>query len=173
MMIRLKAAINLAASGILFVVLTAAGSDAATINEKAPSIVLNDLKGRAVTLESLKGKVVFVDFWASWCGPCKQEFPEINRFISKQTGKDVVVLAVNIDKQRSRAEEFLAKIPDISDRIIVVLDPDSKVVASYNARMMPTSFIIDKSGVVRYIHFGYNESDPASWASEIDALLKE
>ncbi|OGQ55527.1 MAG: hypothetical protein A3J24_08950 [Deltaproteobacteria bacterium RIFCSPLOWO2_02_FULL_53_8] len=168
----LKAAIRFSAAGVLFILMTAAVSNAVTIDEKAPAIVLNDLSGRAVTLEGLKGKVVFVDFWASWCGPCKQEFPEINRFISKRKDKDVVVLAVNIDKQRSHAEEFLSKIPDLSDKIIVVHDVDAKVVASYNARMMPTSFIIDKTGVVRFIHFGYNESDPASWASEIDGLLK-
>lgn len=173
MTIRLKTSLKFAALCILFVLMTAAGSNAVMINEKAPPIALNNLKGRAVTLESLKGKVVFVDFWASWCGPCKLEFPEINRFMSKQTGKDVVVLAVSVDKDRSHAEEFLSKIPNLSGNIIVVLDADSKVVASYNARMMPTSFIIDKSGVVRYIHFGYNETDPAKWASEIDGLLKE
>lgn len=173
MISKFNMAVKSAALSILFVMVAVASSNAGMINEKAPPIVLSDLKGRPVTLESLKGKVVFVDFWASWCGPCKQEFPEINRFISKLKGKDVVVLAVNIDKEVSHAEDFLAKIPNLSDMIIVVSDADSKVVASYNARMMPTSFIIDKNGVVRYIHFGYNETDPASWASEIDGLLKQ
>jgi len=162
-----------AAAGLLLVIMTAATSNAVMINEKAPDITLNDLNGNAVTLDSLKGKVVFVDFWASWCGPCKQEFPEINRFIAKYTDKGVVALAVNVDKQRSHVEEFLLKIPNLSENVIVVLDTDLKVASSYNARMMPTSFIIDRDGVVRYIHFGYNESDPASWANEIDGLLKE
>lgn len=161
------------AAVLLLVIKTAGPTYAGMINEKAPDISLADLKGKMVTLDGFKGKVVFVDFWASWCGPCKQEFPEINRFISKYNDKDVVVLAVNVDKQRSHAEEFLAKIPDLSGKITVVLDPDSKVVSLYNARMMPTSFIIDKAGVVRYIHFGFNESDPASWAAEVDGLLKQ
>lgn len=162
-----------ATMSILVVVFSAVTSMAGMINEKAPAIVLQDLTGKTVTLDSLKGQVVFVDFWASWCGPCKQEFPEINKFISKYTDKDAVVLAVNIDKNRSHAEEFLSKIPNLSKKVWVVLDVDASVVASYNARLMPTSFIIDKTGVVRFIHFGYNESDSSKWASEIDGLLKQ
>jgi len=168
---RVSGLLKVAAVALLFF-MTVGQASAGMINEKAPAISLNDLKGRQVTLDGFKGKVVFVDFWASWCGPCKQEFPEINKFITKYKDKDVVVLAVNVDKQRSHVEEFLSKIPNLSEKITVVLDPDSRVVASYNARMMPTSFIIDKDGVVRYIHFGFNESDPSSWTAEIDGLLK-
>src|SRR3989338_9054110 len=108
------------------------------VGDIAPSFTLKDLNGNTVTLDSFKGKVVFLDFWASWCGPCKQEFPEINRFISKYGDKDVAVLAVNVDKQISHVEEFLSKIPNLSEKVTVVLDPDSKVVSLYNARMMPT-----------------------------------
>ncbi|MBI5886790.1 MAG: TlpA family protein disulfide reductase [Deltaproteobacteria bacterium] len=170
---KVSAVMKAVAAVILLVIMTAGSTYAGMINEKAPDISLNDLKDKAVTLDSFKGKVVFLDFWASWCGPCKQEFPEINRFISKYRDKDVVVLAVNVDKQRSHVEEFLSKIPNLSEKVTVVLDPDSKVVSSYNARMMPTSFIIDKNGIVRYIHFGFNESDPASWITEVDGLLKQ
>ena len=170
---KISICVALATMSLLVAVLSAVSSTAATINEKAPAIELQNLTGKTVTLDSLKGKVVFVDFWASWCGPCKQEFPEMNKFISKYTDRDAVVLAVNIDKSRSHAEEFLSRIPDLSRKVLVVLDPDATVVASYNARLMPTSFIIDKTGVVRFIHFGYNEDDPSKWASEIDALLKQ
>ncbi|MBI5562650.1 MAG: TlpA family protein disulfide reductase [Deltaproteobacteria bacterium] len=157
----------------IFLYARARSAGAGMINEAAPVVVLRNLAGKTVSLGDLKGKVVFVDFWASWCGPCKQELPEINRFITKYKDSDAVVLAVNIDKTRSNVDEFLSKIQNISNKMLIVLDPDAKVVASYNARMMPTSFIIDKTGVVRYIHFGYRENDPDTWAEEVEGLLKQ
>ncbi|MBI5888267.1 MAG: TlpA family protein disulfide reductase [Deltaproteobacteria bacterium] len=146
---------------------------AARINDVAPEFTLQNLEGKTVRLGEFKGKVVFLDFWASWCSPCKQELPELNRFINGVKDRDVVVLAVNIDKRRPRAEEFLIGMGNISKRLIVLLDMDAKAVASYGAAAMPTSYIIDRQGIVRHVHFGYNESDPAKWSEEIDALLKK
>lgn len=166
---------KLTAGLILLAILTAGAvlSWAARINEKAPSFTLPGVDDKPVSLSDYKGKVVFVNFWASWCGPCKQELPEINAFIDKYKDADAVVLAVNIDKKKSHAVDFLSNLPKISKKLIPVLDTDAKVIPLYGAAAMPTSFILDKQGVVRYIHFGYNDKDPAKWADEINMLLKK
>ncbi len=157
---------------LVAVLITVACSQARMIDEQAPDFTLKDLNGKAVSLKDLRGKVVFVDFFASWCGPCKKEFPEINAMIGRYNESDVAFVGVNLDKKRSHLEDFLSQVPNLSNRFIVLLDTDASVISSYNARAMPTSFIIDRSGVVRYIHFGFRESDPASWVEEIDKLLK-
>lgn len=154
----------------VFLVISAAHSR--MINEEAPGFTLKDMDGHTVSLKDLRGKVVFIDFFASWCAPCKKEFPEINNIIGRYDESEVAFVAVNVDKKRSHVEDFLRQIPGLSKRFIVLLDTDSSVISSYNARAMPTSFILDKTGVVRYIHFGFRESDPGSWVEEIDNLLK-
>ena len=157
---------------LVAVLLTVSCSQARMIDEQAPDFTLNDLNGKTVSLKDLRGKVVFVDFFASWCGPCKKEFPEINGIIGRYSESEVAFVGVNVDKKRSHLEDFLSQIPNLSKRFIVLMDTDTSVISSYNARAMPTSFIIDRKGVVRYMHFGFRESDPASWVEEIDKLLK-
>lgn len=151
---------------------TASLAHSRMINQQAPEFTLQDMSGKTVSLKDLRGKVVFIDFFASWCAPCKKEFPEINGIIGRYNESEVAFVAINVDKKRSHVEDFLRQIPGLSKRFIILLDTDSSVISSYNARAMPTSFILDRSGVVRYIHFGFRESDPGSWVEEIDNLLK-
>ncbi|MFQ5329687.1 MAG: peroxiredoxin family protein [Thermodesulfobacteriota bacterium] len=145
---------------------------AAWIGSTAPEFTLKDGGGRSVSLEQFRGRVVFINFWASWCGPCKKEFPALNAFINKYETSDAVVLAINIDKKRSHADKFLEEIPLRSPNMIVLFDPASRVVAAYKARAMPTSFVVDRDGRIRYLHFGFNKRDKAKWTSEVDSLLK-
>ncbi|TAN59911.1 TlpA family protein disulfide reductase [bacterium] len=146
---------------------------AARLNEKAPAFALPGIDDRPVSLADFKGNVVFINFWASWCGPCKQELPEINKLMEKYKDTNAVCLAINIDKKKAHAIDFLAKLPKVSRKLLPLLDTDSKVIPVYGAAAMPTSFILDKEGVVRYIHYGFNEHDPAKWADEINTLLKK
>src|SRR5574337_171451 len=143
---------------------------AGMINGKAPAFKLKDLNGKHVSLDDFKGRVVIIDFWASWCPPCKKEFPELNKFSSNRP--DLSVIAINIDKKREHAEGFLSGVPNISKNFHVLLDPDAVVIAEYNARAMPTSFVLDRDGVIRYVHFGFRESDTAAWAEAVDKLSK-
>ena len=150
-----------------------ASSWAAWINDKAPDFTLQELNGKQVSLESFKGKVVFINFWANWCPPCKEEFPELNKLTKKYKDSDMLLLAINIDKNRSNVDEFLGKLQEpLFNKMFVLLDPKSTVVSSYSARAMPTSFIVDKEGTIRYVHLGFGESDPGKWVTEIDTLLK-
>lgn len=156
---------------VIVAFLFAAESFAGILNQSAPDFSLEDLSGKPVGLSDFRGKVVLVDFWASWCGPCKKELPELNNLLGKYSDSELAIVAVNIDKKRSYAEGFLASVPGLSKRLVVLLDPDSTVIPRYGAAAMPTSFILDREGIVRYVHFGFREKDPQAWVEEIDKLL--
>jgi len=139
--------------------------------DRAPEIDLPTLAGKRVKLSSLRGSVVVVDFWASWCVPCKKELPALD-VLAKRYADDrqpVVFLAVGIDKERGNAEKQLAasKVTHLE----VLLDPDGKTAAAYDLPTMPSSFIIDAKGLVKQMHAGYKNGDEHKLAAEIDALL--
>lgn len=146
---------------------------AVRLNDKAPEFTLQDLNGKPVALSSFKGKVVYLNFWASWCGPCKKEFPELSKLAMRFQESNFVILAINQDIKRSSVDEFLDEHATLASNMIVLLDPKFSVITSYGPRSMPTSFIVDKEGMVRYVHFGFNDvSDPVKWPVEVEALLK-
>lgn len=153
---------------LLFPAMAAAG----ITNKKAPEFTLSGLDGNAVSLADFKGRVVFLDFWASWCPPCKKEMPELTRLAERFSASDFAIVAVSVDRKKEHASGFLSTVPGASRRLIVLHDPQAKVVSQYMAQAMPTSFIIDKSGVIRFVHFGYREEDPSVWVREIESLLK-
>lgn len=144
----------------------------AWINDSAPNFTAQNIHGKSVSMENMKGKVILIDFWASWCAPCKKEFPELQKLAERYKDSDIVILAINIDKKRENADAFLVKQIPIPQKMMILLDPESKVVSSYGARAMPTSFIIDKSGIIKYVHLGFREKDPNQWITEIETLLK-
>lgn len=154
---------------LLFIITTSWG---ASVNDKAPDFSLQDIKENKAALANLKGKVVYINFWASWCPPCKEEFPELNKLAEKYKDSDFIILAVNVDKVKSNMDDFLSKMPLSSKNMVILVDSKASVVSSYNARAMPTSFIVDKEGVIRYMHLGFNENDPEKWVKEIESILK-
>lgn len=158
---------NLAAFFFFFA--SVAASAAGLLNVKAPDISLPDLSGVTVELKDFKGKVVFVDFWSTYCASCKYELPEINKLVERKQGA-VVALVISIDKKKTHVEDYLSRMPMFSKYFYVLLDTEPKVMPAYNG-LMPSSFIIDKQGVVRYVHMGYRESDPAQWEREVEELL--
>ncbi|MCC6502678.1 MAG: TlpA family protein disulfide reductase [Deltaproteobacteria bacterium] len=147
-------------------------SHAGVVGKAAPGFTLNGLDGKAVELERFKGTVVFLDFWASWCPPCKKEMPEIARLAEKFSSSDLSIVAVSVDKKKEHAKAFISTVPGASSSLIVLHDPEASVVSAYSAQAMPTSFIIDRAGVIRFVHFGYREEDPVEWEKEIESLLK-
>ncbi len=139
--------------------------------ERAPEISLPALSGGGVKLSALEGKVVVVDFWASWCVPCRKELPALDALARRyaDAGKPVVFLGVNIDKERENAEKLVAQ-ANIG-ALKVLLDPAGACAAAYDLPTMPSSYVIDAKGIVRAVHAGYSSGDERKLAEEIDRLL--
>ena len=118
----------------------------------------------------LAGKVVLVDFWASWCGPCKSSFPAMEQLLERYGKDGFVIVAVNLDDKRSEMDDFLKKSPI---KFIVVRDAGKKLVAQANIASMPTSFLLDRTGKISAVHNGFHgEETLKKYAQEIEQLLR-
>jgi thiol-disulfide isomerase/thioredoxin len=119
-------------------------------------------------LSDLKGHVVYLDFWASWCGPCRQSFPWMNEMTNKYKEQGLVVLAINLDNHRAKADSFLQHMP--AD-FAVDYDPDGNIALEYDLKGMPSSFIIDQDGELISSHQGFSPKTKTQIESEIVDLL--
>ena len=146
---------------------------AATVNAPAPDFSLTNSQSKLRPLNDYKGKVIFINFWASWCAPCQVELPELNQLTIDEAGKNVAVIAINVDKEQFKAGTLLTKLGLQSPNMEILWDPESKAVAAYDVETMPTSFILDTRGIIRFVHSGFQNHDPEKWRKEIDGLLKE
>jgi thiol-disulfide isomerase/thioredoxin len=140
--------------------------------DQFPTPVLPALNGKgSIDLAKYKGKVVIVDFWASWCEPCKIELPYLNGLNKKYKGKNVVIIGVNLDEKQGDAVAFLKDHPV---QLPLAYDGAKKVLAEKaEIEVMPTSFIIDKNGVIAERHQAFREGDGAKIEQEVAALLKK
>lgn len=120
------------------------------------------------TIPNLKGKVVYLDFWASWCSPCKASFPVLNKWQQELAAKGFTVLGVSVDEKASDMQEFLKK---TAVGFPVVRDATQKLVAAANIQTMPTSFLIDRQGGIRHIHQGFRRQDEKPLFDQITTLL--
>jgi thiol-disulfide isomerase/thioredoxin len=119
--------------------------------------------------DPLKDKVVIVDFWASWCGPCKDSFPVMNELHKKYADRGLVIIAVNVDENRADMEAFLKANPA---SFTVVRDAVQHLVEKAGIATMPSSFVLDRTGKVRYKHSGFHgEQTKKQYAQEIEPLL--
>lgn len=154
----------------LFCAVASQFSYSASVGDDAPSFRARSLDGsETISKADLAGKVVFVDFWASWCPPCLKSLPEFENLQTSFSGRDdVVVIAINLDDNPQDAKDFINKI-DVSYKILA--DKSGEIPESFGVNAMPTSYIIDKSGVIRYVHSGYKSGDVNIIKSEIEKLL--
>ena len=117
----------------------------------APPLEIRDLEGAQHRLQDYRGKVVLVNFWATWCDPCREEMPSISKLRASLAGRPFVVLAVNIAEPESRIRRFLEQVPmDFT----VLLDRDTKVAKTWRARILPASYLVDPGGRIRYTVLG-------------------
>lgn len=114
------------------------------------------------------GKVVYLDFWASWCSPCRQSFPWMNAMQQKYGPQGLVIVAVNVDEQHADAVKFLGEVPA---SFKVVFDPEGHFAEEYHLAGMPSSFLIDRSGTLARSHYGFHSDDEIEFESEIRSLL--
>lgn len=141
------------------------------VGQAAPAVRLPDLSGAGeISLESLRGKVVYVDFWASWCGPCRVSFPVLDQLRGELGPKGFEVLAINVDEVESDAGQFLSEVPV---NFLVVRDAEGVAPQTFGILGMPTGYLIDRQGMVREIHQGFRKSDGDKLRSTIVALLGE
>lgn len=125
----------------------------ASIGDAAPGFSLPAPQEGKVSLEEFKGKVVLINFWASWCVPCQEELPELQRLYQKYQERGFEVIGINIDKKQVNAEKFIGR---FNLTFPVALDPASSTIREYKGRSMPMSYLIDRQGVVRQLFFGFN-----------------
>jgi thiol-disulfide isomerase/thioredoxin len=121
--------------------------------------------------DEIKGHVILLDFWASWCGPCKSSFPAMEELNRKYAGQGLTIVAVSVDKKPEDVQRFL-KSAKVS--FTAVRDARQKLVAAADVPAMPTSFLIDRSGKIRFIHAGFDrDKTPRQYVKEIEQLLEE
>ncbi len=138
--------------------------------QKAADFNTKSLAGQTVKLSSLHGKVVLVDFWASWCEPCKEELPLLDKLAPKLRAKGIEIVAVNIDDNKASAEAFVRS--HGLNQLTVVSDADKSIVGAYEPPKMPSSFAVDSSGIVRAVNAGFDSGDEVKIEAELTKLAK-
>jgi cytochrome c biogenesis protein CcmG, thiol:disulfide interchange protein DsbE len=131
----------------------------------APVFDLPGRRGR-VSLDALRGRLVYVDFWASWCEPCRRSFPWMNGLHNRYSAKGLVIVAINLDKTREAADEFLEQYPAL---FLVAFDPAGKTAEAFHVPAMPASYLIDPAGDILNAQAGF---DPGGTA-KIETLIKQ
>lgn len=136
----------------------------------APAISLADVHGNMITLESMKGKVVLLNFWAPWCRSCKEELPDLDGLHKKYSSRGFTVLSVCIERSVSRVGEYLQKSP-VSFPVLV--DKDNEASEAYFFSGLPATFLIGKDGIIRYRHMGSGKELFKIYEQEITDLLNK
>lgn len=155
----------------LFVAILAAACLGAGLKPGDPLPDLAQLKLEGQLPEFLKGKVVLLDFWASWCEPCKASFPVMDELQKQYGPRGLVVLAINVDEKKSDMEGFLKK---NAATFAIVRDGSQKLVAQAGIVTMPSSFLVDQEGRIRFAHAGFRgEETKKKYEQEIESLLKK
>jgi len=136
----------------------------------APNFTLKSLGGKNLKLSELAGNVVLINFWASWCGPCREEMPLLNALHKKYQPLGFTVLGVNVEEQADNARGFLNDFPvDFP----VLLDSNNRVSKLYKVIAMPTTVVVDRDGNMRFLHKGYKPGDEKKYRKMVKKLVRE
>ncbi len=136
----------------------------------APDVTLELKDGGTFRPKDAQGKVLVLDFWATWCAPCKASFPKVDAIHKKHKDAGLMVMGVNEDDERAGVDAFLT---DTGATFPIGFDTKGKAAEAYGVDTMPSSFVIDRRGVVRFVHSGYHPDDAAAIEAEVEQLLAE
>lgn len=146
----------------------ACGAEAAEAARKVPDCALTAVHGgQSMNLNQFRGKVLYLDFWASWCGPCAQSFPFMNHLHQELRSRGLQVVGINLDEEPGDAAAFLAKRPAHFD---VAMDADKSCAQQFGVKAMPSSYLVDRQGVIRHVHLGFR---PGGEADELRNLVEQ
>ncbi len=158
----------LAVAALLSWVALAGPAAAVSVGEVLPARWLDSAAGPQPLIAG-QARLTYVDFWASWCGPCKQSFPWMNEMHAKLAASGLRVLAVNVDARRADAEQFLARNPA---SFAIVFDREGAFAKAVDVKTMPTSMLLDAEGKVLFVHHGFNARDREPLEAAINAALR-
>jgi len=139
--------------------------------EPAPDFALPTFpNGSEIKLQDLKGRVVYLDFWATWCPPCRKSFPWMDEMHTRYKDAGLTIIAVSVDKKRELIEEFINK---MEPNFTVAHDPTGKIAKAYKLRGMPSSYLIDRNGKLIKTHLGFRSKDRDKLEDAIKTLLEK
>lgn len=152
----------------------ASGADKALVGKSAPEITADSVSGDGPkTLGEAKGQVTIIDFWATFCDPCRKSFPKYQELVDKHAG-ELVVIGVSVDDPEDVGnEEVMGFAEELNVSFPIVWDKERKTADVYKPPKMPTSYVVDKKGVVRFVHAGYQADEAEIIAKEVEELIKE
>lgn len=157
------------AFGMAFAV-SAAPAALPAIGQAAPDFTLKSTSGQNLRLRELRGEVVLINFWATWCGPCRQEMPALNKIHEQYRRAGFTLLGVNIDDDPAAARDMARK---LGVGFPVLLDTDKRVSRLYDVDTMPATLIVDRNGKIRYVHRGYRPGLEVTYQNQVRELLKQ
>lgn len=156
-------------AGLLLILFSGfAGPFSATAGTPAKDFSLPGIKDE-IRLSDYRGKVVLLDFWASWCGPCRESFPWMNTMRERYEKQGLTIVAVNLDKDRGLADRF---VDETQATFALAFDPSGKTAEDYDVEVMPSSYLIDRDGNVVSRHRGFHRGDTSDMEAAIQELLR-
>jgi len=154
----------------LLVSVASAGASATAVSQRAPDFTLPSAAGTNLRLQEQRGQVVMLNFWATWCGPCRREMPQLDRLYEKYRAAGFVLLGVNIDEDQRNAVGLSSK---LGLHFPVLFDSKQKVSRLYDLSTMPSTVLIDRDGRVRFVHLGYKDGYEETYEKQVTELLRE
>ena len=146
------------------------GLKASAVSGAAPDFTLQSREGSSVSLVDFRGQVVMINFWATWCGPCREEMPHLEALHRRYSGLGFTLLGVNVEENSADAVAWLEEMP-VSFPIL--FDPENQVTELYDVVAMPSTVLVDRQGNVRFLHHGYQPGYENDYQSQIRALIRE